>query len=139
MTQLRGHRGGVSRREIRVVLYSHDSLGLGHLRRNLLIAGAIRRAELSVQTLLITGTGYANAFRIPDGVDVLSLPSLWKVDNGNYEPRRLHIECDDLTAFRTATAIARERERRVATLGLVRCARIHMPPRRAMPGHIGVR
>ncbi|MFV1980680.1 MAG: glycosyltransferase family protein, partial [Rhodothermia bacterium] len=81
-------------------------LGLGHMRRNLLIAGAISQARPGVQTLLITGTGYANAFRIPDRVDILSLPSLWKVANGCYAPKRLHIDADELSAFRTATMTA---------------------------------
>lgn len=93
-------------REIRVVLYSHDSLGLGHLRRNLLIAAAFSQAKPNIQTLLISGTSIANAFRIPDSVDILSLPSLQKVENGRYEPKRLRIASDELTQFRTATILS---------------------------------
>ena len=95
-----------SGKEIRVVLYSHDSLGLGHLRRNLLIGTALSQATSNIQTLLICGTGHANAFHMPDGVDILSLPSLAKVDNGLYKPKQLHITSDELTGFRSSLILS---------------------------------
>ena len=41
----------------RIMLYSHDTQGLGHLRRNLSIATALRKAEPTSSILLVTGTG----------------------------------------------------------------------------------
>ncbi|HVM13584.1 MAG TPA: hypothetical protein VM287_04560, partial [Egibacteraceae bacterium] len=45
----------------RVVLYSHDTLGLGHVRRNLAIAGAFVRGEPRPDILLISGVPAARA------------------------------------------------------------------------------
>ena len=39
----------------RVALFSHDSQGLGHIRRNIEITAAIGRADAGSQTLLIRG------------------------------------------------------------------------------------
>jgi hypothetical protein len=49
-----GVRGG-STRPLRVFLCSHDGYGLGHLRRNTLIAAATRAAYPTLETTLVTG------------------------------------------------------------------------------------
>ncbi len=73
----------------RIVLYSHDTLGFGHLRRNLLIAGALRDSALAPQILMITGMREAGAFELPSGVDCLSMPAYEKARDGSYRPRDL--------------------------------------------------
>ena len=40
----------------RVAFYSHDTFGLGHLRRTLKLAAALRRSLGEVKGLLITGS-----------------------------------------------------------------------------------
>lgn len=75
----------------RIVLYSHDTLGLGHLRRNLLIAQYLASFAKPAVILLITGTSQARAFELPPGVDCLCLPSVCKRDGGRYRSRRLRI------------------------------------------------
>ncbi|WP_326502482.1 hypothetical protein [Rothia nasimurium] len=59
---------------VRVVLYSHDSQGLGHVRRNLAIAHHIARTvpELTgrpVAGLLVSGLPQASVFPLPAGFD----------------------------------------------------------------------
>jgi predicted glycosyltransferase len=81
----RGRRTGASR----VVLYSHDTLGFGHLRRNLLIAGALRRLDPAPDVLMIAGMREAGAFDLPPGVDCLTLPAYAKQADGSYGPRDL--------------------------------------------------
>ena len=61
-------------RELRVALYSHDSVGLGHTRRNLAIAQALADSlpaltGRTVSGLLITGERSAPSFRAPRGFD----------------------------------------------------------------------
>ncbi|MDP9019977.1 MAG: glycosyltransferase [Actinomycetota bacterium] len=73
----------------RVALYSHDSQGLGHVRRNLALAHALAAAEPASQTLLITGAPSAAALPLPPGADFLALPALAKGGNGDYHPRSL--------------------------------------------------
>ena len=91
-----------TRAGIRVVLYSHDTMGLGHMRRNLLIAHAVAREPLGAEVLLIAGARRATAFSPPPGTDVLTLPSLRKEKDSSYSPRRLRIGLEDLIAVRSA-------------------------------------
>lgn len=73
----------------RILLYSHDSWGLGHLRRSLAIAGAIQRKNNLAATLIVTGSPCATQFELPEGCDVLKLPAVSKDADGNYVPRKL--------------------------------------------------
>lgn len=87
----------------RVALYSHDTMGLGHVRRNLLIAQALAQTAPQPITLLITGAQEAAAFSVPSGADMLILPSLRKAGAGLYQPRRLSVATQDLIALRART------------------------------------
>lgn len=89
---------------MRIALYSHDALGLGHLRRNLAIAGALSQADTS--TLLVTGVREAGAFAAPEGVDYLTLPGYTKAGRGEYHARFLDIGTERLVALRSATMCA---------------------------------
>lgn len=85
----------------RAVLYSHDAMGIGHIRRNLLIAGALaQRANMEV--LLVCGIAEAGAFELPAHVDCLSLPALRKEPSGIYSSRRLDLGADHLVDLRAA-------------------------------------
>jgi predicted glycosyltransferase len=42
-------------RRSRIVLYSHDTMGLGHKRRNLLIAQALGSSDINADILMISG------------------------------------------------------------------------------------
>jgi predicted glycosyltransferase len=86
---------------VRIALYSHDAQGLGHLRRNLAIAGAVAPAAESV--LLVTGLREAAVFDAPPGVDVLTLPGWAKDAGGGYRPRSLGTSAGHLATLRTAT------------------------------------
>lgn len=86
----------------RVALYGHDTLGLGHLRRNLALAAAIGRAEARPDVLVITGAAEATAFDLPPGVDLLTVPGVAKDDHGRYGSRRLRGGLDAVLAVRGA-------------------------------------
>jgi predicted glycosyltransferase len=89
----------------RVALYSHDALGMGHLRRNLAIAGALA-ATGRVTALLVTGTHLAGCLRLPPGVEVLTLPALSKDSQGCYGARSLDMSLDETLAMRARTIAA---------------------------------
>ena len=95
-----GYQNSVPRR---IVLYSHDTCGLGHLRRNLLIARSIRQAYKHVNILLLSGAREAASYALPRGVDLFSLPAYEKVDNENYEPRFLDLALDQFRSLRSDT------------------------------------
>lgn len=73
----------------RILLYSHDTFGLGHLRRSLSIAGQIAHDIPQAHQLLITGSMVAGAFDLPPRLDMIKLPALSKRSNGRYKARVL--------------------------------------------------
>ncbi len=91
---------GSSQRRVRVALYSHDTMGLGHLRRNLLLAQALAESPLQATTLLITGAHEANFFSLPLGADFLTLPRMHKDEAGQYTAGKLAISVEDLVCLR---------------------------------------
>jgi predicted glycosyltransferase len=84
----------------RVVLYSHDTLGFGHLRRNLMLAERLKAMPAAPEVLLIAGTSEAGAFALPAGVDLITLPAYAKQACGTYRARRLEMSLTDLRDMR---------------------------------------
>lgn len=84
----------------RIVLYSHDTLGFGHLRRNLLLANALKQCDCQPEILLIAGMREAGAFEVPPGVDCLTLPAYAKGADGAYYPRDLGNDLGQLANLR---------------------------------------
>lgn len=78
-----------SERPLRILQYSHDSLGLGHLRRSLSIARAITCHFERANALVVTGSPCATQFELPDRCDVLKLPAVSKDPDGAYRSRTL--------------------------------------------------
>lgn len=85
---------------LRVALYSHDTMGLGHIRRNQLIAMALAAPPLCATVLLITGVREGGAFPVPDGIDSMILPAYRKDADGAYASRSLAIGIEQLVSFR---------------------------------------
>jgi len=90
----------------RIALYSHDALGLGHMRRNHLIAQSLAISSLPASILLVAGAREACAFSLPPGVDYLTLPALSKDSNNRYETRSLAVPVQKLVELRTASITA---------------------------------
>lgn len=86
----------------RFLFYSHDGIGLGHFRRNLLLAGAVTKQRPGTAVLLACGAEGMENFPLPDGVDVLRLPSVRKIGNGRYVARRLAVDAADIISLRSA-------------------------------------
>ena len=90
-----------------IALYSHDSVGLGHSRRNRALAFALA-AQLpaltggSVGGLLIAGHPDAGRDPLPEGWDWLVLPGMTRTA-GEYGPRRLGLDGPALRDLRSAT------------------------------------
>ncbi|GGG54898.1 glycosyl transferase [Kocuria dechangensis] len=91
--------------ELRVVLYSHDSQGLGHTRRNLALGRSLARhlpalTGRRVTGMLLTGIDAATAHGRPDGFDWVVLPGIRKGTDG-YAPRNLAVGMAELTSLRS--------------------------------------
>ncbi|WP_425307573.1 glycosyltransferase [Ammonicoccus fulvus] len=92
-------------RRPRIALYGHDTQGLGHLRRNLVLAGAFASdlpEGLGADVLLLTGASEVGMFPRPHGVDAVVLPGVRKDERGRYSPRHLRGRLADVVAFRSA-------------------------------------
>ncbi len=87
-------------RELRVALYSHDTMGLGHLRRNMIIAQVLAESALQATTLLISGAHEANFFSLPPSADLLTLPRFHKSESGEYVAGNLNISVRELIHLR---------------------------------------
>jgi predicted glycosyltransferase len=85
----------------RFLFYSHDGLGLGHVRRSLCVAGALSELAPEASILVATSAEEAELFGIPPRADVLKLPGLRKVDNEHYEARRLVMGFDEIRSIRS--------------------------------------
>ena len=86
----------------RFLFYSHDGVGLGHLRRNLAIAAAVTEAAPDASVLLAAGCDDLGGHGLASNVDLLVLPGLRKLDNGRYSPRRLRMSGREVRALRAA-------------------------------------
>src|SRR5262249_22678984 len=93
-------------RKLRVALYSHDTMGLGHMRRNLLIAQTLIGSPSPPVILMIAGAKEAGALPLPPGVDCLTLPSLGKDGEGRTCCRCLDLNLPALLALRSKTIAA---------------------------------
>lgn len=71
----------------RVAFYSHDSFGLGHLRRSLLLAESLGEHGVEVEALVVTGSPRAHFFPRSRWIDVVKLPAVTKDANGHYVSR----------------------------------------------------
>ena len=94
------------KRPPRIALYSHDAMGLGHMRRNLLIAQTLAGSSLQANVLMIAGAGEATAFGLPQGVDCLTLPALRKDERGHYHPRNFSFDLNTILDIRSRTIAA---------------------------------
>jgi predicted glycosyltransferase len=75
-------------------------MGLGHLRRNLLIANALATSPLHATNLLISGAVEANFFQLPERADCLTLPRIRKNGGGEYAAGQLDVSLDDIAKLR---------------------------------------
>ncbi|MGU3536662.1 glycosyltransferase family protein [Methylobacterium sp. A54F] len=67
----------------RVLIYSHDTFGLGHLRRSRAVANALA-AEGDVRALIVSGSAVVERFAFAPGVSALRIPAVTKRPDGGY-------------------------------------------------------
>ena len=94
MTVLRHHK--------RVLIYSHDSFGLGHLRRCRAIAHSLVDADPAVSILILSGSPIIGSFDFRSRVDFVRVPGVIKLRNGEYVSLNMHIDVDETLAMRSS-------------------------------------
>lgn len=86
----------------RIALYSHDTVGLGHTRRNIAVATSLLSAWPDADALLITGNPEATSLCLPPRTDVVTVPTLAKDTAGHYRSRTLNAPVDRVISMRSA-------------------------------------
>ncbi len=83
-------------------MYSHDTFGLGHLRRCREIAHALVERYKRLHVLIISGSSIAGAFDFRARVDFVKIPSVIKLHNGEYTSLADHIDLAETLEMRRA-------------------------------------
>ncbi len=83
---MRAHHHHHARAARKLLLYSHDTYGLGHLRRNLRIANHLLGVDDTLQIVLVSGSPVSGHFPLPRGLTLVKLPSVRKVGAEQYQP-----------------------------------------------------
>ena len=84
----------------RIMMYSHDTFGLGHLRRCQAIAHALVKDYGGLNILIVTGSTIAGAFDYRARVDFVKIPSVIKLRNGEYTSLDKHIDLEETLVMR---------------------------------------
>jgi predicted glycosyltransferase len=84
----------------RLLIYSQDGLGLGHLRRTTLLAAEFLAARPGASALTISDSPVGPFFSLAPGHDHVKLPSIRKMAPGRWSPVSLSMGFDDVLALR---------------------------------------
>ncbi|MBO9409916.1 MULTISPECIES: hypothetical protein [unclassified Ruegeria] len=96
-----GKQNDKTGRAPRILFYSHDTFGLGHLRRSRALAAAITQADPSASALILTGSPVAGRFTFPRRVDHVRLPGVTKRADGSYASQTMGMGIEDVTELRS--------------------------------------
>lgn len=89
-------------RNKRVLIYSHDSFGLGHLRRCRAIAHSLVAHDPDISVLILSGSPIIGNFEFRERVDFVRLPGVIKLQNGEYTPLKLAMDIEETVALRAS-------------------------------------
>jgi predicted glycosyltransferase len=86
----------------KILLYSHDTFGLGNIQRTLLLTDALQQEYRNAAILIVTGSPVIHDFRIPEGVDYVKLPCVDRIGPDQYQPRFLTTLTAEIAQVRRA-------------------------------------
>lgn len=73
-----------------ILMYSHDTYGLGHIRRSMAIARHLSGKEVNI--LILTGSPIAGRYALPEQVDFVRIPGMIKKTNDEYKSLSIRID-----------------------------------------------
>lgn len=83
-----------------VMMYSHDTIGLGHMRRNSAIAEELVARVPGLSVLMLVGCPAGMIFAPRPGIDYIKLPSLAKLGRDRWQSGSLRIDAETAGAMR---------------------------------------
>jgi predicted glycosyltransferase len=84
----------------RILIYSHDSFGLGHLRRCRSIAHSLVARYKGLSVLILSGSPIIGSFDFKARVDFVRIPGVIKLKDGEYTSLGLHIDLEQTLQMR---------------------------------------
>ncbi len=89
-------------RHKRILIYSHDSMGLGHLRRCRAIAHALVDAAPALSVLILSGSPIIGSFPFRPRVDFVRVPGVIKLSDGAYTSLNLPFAIEETLEMRAS-------------------------------------
>ncbi len=90
------------RKDGRILIYSHDTFGLGHLRRCRTIAHSLVERFKNLSVLILSGSPIIGSFDFRSRVDFVRVPGVIKLRDGGYTPLNLHIDIEQTLQMRAS-------------------------------------
>ena len=90
----------------KLLVYSHDTYGLGNLRRMLSICQSLSRTIPDLSILLLSGSPMVQSFRLADGLDYIKLPCLTRTEREGYAVKFLRLEIAEGIKLRSDLILA---------------------------------
>ena len=90
------------RQDGRILIYSHDTFGLGHLRRCRAIAHALVDRFKHLSVLILSGSPIIGSFDFRLRVDFVRVPGVIKLRNGEYTSLNLHLDIAETLNMRAS-------------------------------------
>ncbi len=84
----------------RILIYSHDTFGLGHLRRCRAIAHSLVGHFKGLSVLILSGSPIIGSFDFKARVDFVRIPGVIKLKDGAYTSLGLHIDLEQTLQMR---------------------------------------
>ncbi len=90
----------------RMLFYSHDSFGLGHIRRTLAIVHHLTNSIPQLSALIVTGSSIVDRYIMPRNTDFIRFPGITKIESGEYSTRNLGIPPSETLHIREKIILA---------------------------------
>jgi len=90
------------RNDRRILIYSHDTFGLGHLRRCRTIAHSLVENFKQLSVLILSGSPIIGSFDFRTRVDFVRVPGVIKLRNGEYTSLNLHLDIRETMSMRAS-------------------------------------
>ena len=90
----------IKRADRRILIYSHDTMGLGHLRRCRTIAHSLVKNFKQVSVLILSGSPIIGSFDFRARVDFVRIPGVIKLRSGEYTSLNLHLDIEQTLKLR---------------------------------------
>ncbi|WP_298724721.1 glycosyltransferase [uncultured Ferrovibrio sp.] len=84
----------------RVLIYSHDTFGLGHLRRCRTLAHALVERHKDMSVLILSGSPIIGSFDFRSRVDFVRIPGVIKLRDGQYTSLNLPMDIEETLKIR---------------------------------------